>query len=345
VIHLQQKTKAIRLWDKRCGVRSFADREEVVDFRLFGQNLIKMYFYYYWLVPSILSFLASSIVLFDVLYLSKKYTQKNLTYMEWRTVAFAITDLIQTSTWFLGNRRDHQENLCRVQEYSFEAATLSKVFLCIVSSGILSFAVSARKLPNWRVIKGCEYGLMALLVCLMALLIYFDGSRPLCEMSFADDLQETSRIVFLLAYMLPLQLSFFLTIIMTIPPLMLHREVAKTVLKSILDRLVSLPLIFTFCFLPPLILSIIVVTTDGDSLVLYRISAICVSLSGTIFAFFHFYLRGKSPSRTPSTFANSVSGGAYGSDAFGPMASTSEQEMLSSRNTSRYDDSEFFGGD
>jgi hypothetical protein len=267
--------------------------------------------------------------------------------MEWRTVAFSLTDLVQTSTWFLGNRKDHQENLCRVQEYLFEAATLSKVFLCITSAGILSYAVSARKLPNWRVIRGCEYGLIALLICLMALLVYFDGSRPLCEMSFADDprVQDTSRIVFLLAYMLPLQLSFLLTILMTIPPLLLHREIAKTILKSILDRLVSLPLIFTFCFLPPLILSILVVTTDGDSLVLYRLSGICVSLSGTIFAIFHFYLRGKTPSRTPSTFANSVSGAAYASDAFGPMASTSEQEMLSSRNNSRYDDSEFFGGD
>lgn len=287
--------------------------------------------------------MASSLVLFDVLYLSKDHKKKNLTYMEWRTVAYAITDLIQTSTWFLGNRKNHTGNLCRVQEYSFQAATLSKVFLCVVSSGILSFAVTARKLPNWKVIKWCEYGLIALLICLMTLLICFDGSRPLCDLSYNDDLGENSRIVFLLAYMLPLELSFFLTILMTIPPMALHRDIARTVLKSILDRLVSLPLIFTFCFLPPLILSIVVVMTDKDCVVLFRISAICVSLSGTIFAFFHFYLRGKPPSRTPSTFANSGSGAAHGTDTFGPMASTSEQELMNSRNTSRFDDSEFFG--
>jgi hypothetical protein len=291
-----------------------------------------MYFYSSWLVPSIISFLASSIVLFDVIYFSRRYTKKSLNSVEWRTVVFAITDLVQTSTWFLGNRRNHQENLCRVQEYLFEAATLSKVFLCITSAGILSYAVSARRLPNWRVLKGCEYGLMFLLVCLMVLLIYFDGSRPLCEMSIADDLriQNPSRIVFFLAYMLPLQLSFFLTILLSIPPLILHREIAKTILKSILDRLVPLPLIFTFCFLPPLILSFLVVTTGEDSLVLYRLSAICVSLSGTIFATCHFYLRGKPPSRTQSTFANSISGVVDVSEAFGPMTAVSEQEMLNS---------------
>lgn len=303
------------------------------------------YFYYYWLFPSIISFIASSFVLYDVFYYSKRYTKKSLTYLEWRTVAAAIADLIQTSTWFLGNRKYHKGNLCRVQEYLFEAATLSKVFLCIISSGILSYAISARKLPNWKVIKICEYGFIGLLVLLMTLLIYYDGSRALCEMSFGDELRQESRLVFLLAYMFPLCVIFFLTIFITLPSFFLHQDIAKTVLKSILERLVSLPFIFTFCFLPPLILSIIVVTTHEDSLVLYRISAICSSLSGAIFAFFHFYLSRRGRSRTPSTFVTSVSGVGCISETMGPIASTSEQDLISSRQNSRFDDSEFFGGD
>jgi hypothetical protein len=299
------------------------------------------FIYYYWLVPSILSFLASSIVLFDVLYLSKR--RGPITYMEWRTIAFGIVDLIQTSTWFLGNRKDHQGNLCRLQEYLFEASTLSKVFLCLVSSGILSYAVSARKLPDWQMIKFCEYGFVGLLSLLMVLLVSFDGSRPMCQMALDEgNFKDPSRLVFVLAYMMPLGITFFLTIFITIPSLFLHRAVAKTVLKSILDRLVTLPIIFTFCFLPPLILSILVVGFKNNSVILFQLSALCVSSSGSIFAGFHFYLKRKVPNRPLSTFANSVSGAGFGSETLGPMT-ISEQDLVT-RHT-KFEDSEYFGGE
>jgi hypothetical protein len=85
-----------------------------------------------------------------------------------------------------------------------------------------------------------------------------------------------------------------------------------------------------------------VVGMKRQSVVLFQLSALCVSSSGTIFAGFHFYLKRKIPNRPLSTFANSVSGVGFGSEVIGPMT-TSEPDFVSRQ--SKFEDSEYFGGD
>lgn len=303
------------------------------------------YSYYYWLIPSIFSFISSSLVFFHVIYLSRKSNQKQLTYLEWRTILYTLADIIQTSTWFLGNRKDHTGDICRVQEYLFEGATLSKVFLCVISSAIMSYAVSVRKLPDMKVIQSIEYFFLSLLILLMTLLIYYDGSRALCLLELDQNLQQSSRLVFLFAYMLPLGLTFFATIILTIPSLSWRKDIAKSVLKTILERLVSLPVIFSICFLPPLILSVIVVTTHHIPSTLYKLTAICVSLSGFIFAMFHFfYFKKIGQKRTITRFVSDVFDAQ--SSTRGPILTSSEYDPRVSYTTnSKFDESDYFGGD
>ncbi len=288
-------------------------------------------YYYYWLIPSLISFLASSCVLVDVVYLSRRVSKKPLSYLDWRTVLFAIADLVQTSTWFLGDRKDHEGDLCRAQEYLFQASTLSKVFICVVSSGIMSYAVRVRKLPEQQVIKYCEFGLVCLLFVLMSLLIYYDGSRPMCLLTFERDLTQTSGLIFLFAFMIPLTLSFFATVIMTFPTFV-HQDIAKSVLKSILERLLPIPVIFSLCFVPSLILAIVVFTTSHKFPFLFCLTAICASSSGWIFSIFQFFLIGeirRSPTVTVSLMTDNETGHKGSTDH--PMT--------------YQDSSSYFGGD
>lgn len=305
-----------------------------------------LYYYYYWLIPSILSFISSVLVLLDVIYFSKRILKNKLTYLEWRTILYTLSDIIQTSTWFLGNRKYHTGNICRVQEYLFEFSTLSKVFLCVMSSAIMSYAVTARKLPDMKIIKLFEYIILVILTLLMTLLIYYDGSRSLCLLELDGDLTESHNMAFLLAYMIPLGVAFFTTIILTIPSLSWRKDIAKSVLKTILERLVSLPIIFSICFLPPLILSLIVVTTHHIPPGLYKFTAICVSLSGFIFAVFHFfYFKRIGQKQTPvSRFISDTYD--VQSNTRGPILTSSEYDVRVSYTTnSKFDESDYFGGD
>jgi hypothetical protein len=252
-----------------------------------------------WLVPCILSFISSCLLILNVLYTPGAIKQV----FQQLSMLLAICDLIQTSATFLGNNDSTKYVLCCVQNYMLQVGVAYKASTVLVISGLSLFITNKLRIPT----KILRLVMLALTVAsiLLAISFWFQTANVYCheedfDLENASRKDKRSAYVLLLAIFGPLYL-FILTL--TCICIAIERKFANMKRPFVqfkdllLQRLRLYPSAFVLCFLPGTVEFVLSFTNHeiGSSKVLSYLTGICTSSNGLLMSAAYFYYQKNFP--------------------------------------------------
>jgi hypothetical protein len=254
---------------------------------MLDESIIESEYYYFWLVPSLISCSCSLFTLLDSCYIFRN-VKKTMTFFDRQCALFSLADLLQCFSWFLGPRHD----ICSIQVYIFQCSILTKVFIGVLGSIILSYVVVQRKMPTVNMVRQYQALFSLIGIFCFAILCFFNSAAMFCRHHRDDPLSESSRLAYIYAFIVIVAVCYLIIVGLTIPCFFQHEVFITSALLSLTQRLKLYSVIFTLCVCPGGALLISVAAAHHFNMVLYKLTAICGSSSGTVFAFSHYIIFG-----------------------------------------------------
>lgn len=238
--------------------------------------------YYFWLIPSIISFSFSLIVLFRNIFLKLSV----ITILE---IFFCLFDIIQSISWFIGpiySINNNNTSICHLQEILFEYSLLSKACILLIACGIFAKYTYTRKkfsiiIPSLIII---------IFTLIMMILSYIYKSRIAACQGLIKHKIETSttpELSYIFFFVLPLTIYAYLIIILSLIGISYRQQnsLVSALLSTIYDRLVIFCII-VFLVMIPFHCFYILAALGRMNIVIYCLTGFIVSSSGAFFSFY-----------------------------------------------------------
>lgn len=260
--------------------------------------------YIYFLIPSLVSFLSSSSVIYKITAnksnLKKKFHQL--------TLLIAVFDFIQCFSWFLGPRYEKETVLCHGQEYLFQFGSLGQGVTAIIICTTIAKAIQFGKVPTWRN-KAIITWILLLPLCLI-FSIAFNTATLFCPFNKHHELHHPNithnspvlphLICYILCYLFPLLICVFVTLWHTIRSMYVAYCKSDKAIFQVAQQLKLYPLMLVFCMSPIVSYLVVVIITGEENHPLLFIGAILASSSGMINGLFYFLVIRNSKERSYS---------------------------------------------
>lgn len=254
--------------------------------------LLTMYFgdwiYLFFLVPSIISFLCSSAVVFTI-FQNSTLLRKNFHCL---TFLVAIFDLIQSASWFPGSRYTDDDILCRVQEYMLQIGALLKTVTAVIICKTIYHVIHSGmilNLQNYRVailyISATVCIIISISLNTAAIMCPFDRSGLKYTNLFSEDGSShdfTSLLGYIFCFFCPLILSLMFTSYYAIYSSSHARKIAIDSITTVATSLRWYPIVIAVMMLPLSTYLFIVICTGREIRILGLIGAMCSCCSGIV---------------------------------------------------------------
>lgn len=253
-------------------------------------------FYYFWLVPSVASFILSFLMALNIFLIPELRSRIYQQFL----VLLAITDLIKTGSWFLGPKYTSSYEICSTQEYVFQCGSLAQALVASMICSVAYSTVNYRQVPSTRrLLLHCAL-LSIILVASVALNIKYRSSRLFCchEYSgFYEDHFKTELYVYSFANLFPILATVILNLFTYFAisnrfrkmNVVLNLRESEAPLHVLVYRLRAYPIIYSSCYMPLLVMYLFATSTGEFSLELGSVAALCVSSLGSAVSINYFY--------------------------------------------------------
>lgn len=240
--------------------------------------------YYFWLIPSILSFTCSSILLLNRLSRIPK-----LSLIGALELLFSIGDMLQCLPWFFGSLvsvsedRSHDQS-CLNLETLFELGIFIKSILATLGVGMLSFYTITKKPLTLRCFMIYFLILVAFLLLCTLLNVYLNGRASPCQniSEIAPSNLSPIEIYYILFFLGPIVFLAVVNILICGIALYYQRsDFISSMIVQHYDRVIMFTLVFCIGYIPTSIF-FLVFYTDKVSYSLYCFMGLSASSTGTI---------------------------------------------------------------
>ena len=263
------------------------------------ENLYNTIGYYCWLIPSCISFLLSLYLIFILLY-KKKTIFNTLEFL------YCLGDLLQCIAWFIGplytlndnnnsnsnfsNSSSHS-NLCLTQEFLFEIGLFIKTSIAVLVSGLFASYTTSRE--NFKMSKIRLFFFLIIFYTILSIILsyIFKSNKAGCEGILEHSFSSINRyeLAYFLTFVLPVSLYMILIVIFSSIGLYYRKEdISSALLTPIFDGLKMCFVIVNLAIIPCFIFYFMI-SYGRMNIVLYCITGIIISSTGTLFSCYHIY--------------------------------------------------------
>jgi hypothetical protein len=217
--------------------------------------------YYFWLIPSIFSCFLSTLLLFF-----RFLNLKNLRWIGFLQVIFALADLLQCIPWFFGSiysntedRTDNKNSLCEIQESLFKIGILTKCLLSSISTAALAHYIYSKQ--SLQISKILPPALVLVFYTIVTLItnLLLRGDEIACYDLHDFDLETMSRQqwTYVFCYLLPIFVFCFINFLSYALTIYSKISVDTSIVNAIMtphsDRVAAFTLISWMAYLPALL--------------------------------------------------------------------------------------------
>ena len=239
--------------------------------------------YYYFLIPSCLSFVMSLFMLFSVMK-NKNFRNKLFHQL---SALLAFSDLIQCSAWFFGCQSDQSNWLCYTQAYLFQAGTLYKAAIICLITGVVFYTFQTGVIINLNnnVVKAYFVFTNVLLLISLSLNV----AELFCPFEIAFDRNKTT--ILFVCYLLPVIIFTVVTTGCYIWIFLYSKMVTSLNITRAANNLNIYPIIYLLSCVPLGVFIILDYWIDRDNknINLFCSWAVLISLSGFTIGMHYFY--------------------------------------------------------
>lgn len=215
-------------------------------------------------------------------------------------VLLAITDLIKTSSWFLGPKYMSPYEICSVQEYIFQFGSLAQALVAALICSVAYLTVAHRQVPSTPRLMLYLGGLLLVLIVSVSLNIAFRTSRLFCGQAysgFSESHFRTELYIYSIGILFPilstvvLNLGTYLAINRRFKRMnvVLNLSESDAPLHILVYRLRAYPIIYSACYMPLLLIYITTTSMGQFSRPVGAIAAMCVSSLGSAVSLNYFF--------------------------------------------------------
>lgn len=259
--------------------------------------------YPYYLFPSIISFIFSLSIIFNVLLFNKNIQKK----FHQLSFLFSIFDSFQCISWFFGPRYEKSTKLCNFQEYLFQFGSLGQAIIGVIVCTIISYAIhSGGAILTWN--NKLIFPWIILLITCNIISICFNTAELFCPFNqdvYYPNLSENNLvnnfIVYLFSFLIPLFLCFITTTFHTFSSIYYAERMNGNIITLVAKQLRWYPLMLIICTFPLSFFFFLLVTTGHENHILRIIGAISACSSGSMNGIVYYTIIGKSRERTYSS--------------------------------------------
>lgn len=239
--------------------------------------------YYFWLIPSIISFIFSFLILIRNLFFNK------LTIISLLELFFVIIDILQCITWFIGpiyTINNNNNKLCYIQESLFEISLLFKGCIILIACSIFAKYTYTKK--KFKIFIPSL--LLILFTIIMIILNYIFKSREAaCQGLIKHNIltSTTAELSYIFFFVLPLTIYSYLIIIFSLIGISSRQRdsFVSALLSTIYDRL-TIFLLIVLIVMIPFHCFYILAALGRMNIVIYCLTGLIVSSSGTFFSLY-----------------------------------------------------------
>jgi hypothetical protein len=265
-------------------------------------------FYLFWLIPSIVSFILSSLMALNIFLVPELRTR---IYQRFLAV-LALTDIVKTSSWFIAFKYTAPYSVCTVQEYWFQFGAMSQALAAVLICAVAYYTVSCRQIPSMSRLFVYIAVLFSCSILSLAINIGFKTGRLFCSHSYSGFYEKhfrTELYVYSLSSLFPIMVTVFVNLASYFAisnkfrkmNVVLNLSTSHAPLHVLVYRLRAYPVIFSMCYIPLLAIYITTTSTGDFSLALGGLAAICVSSLGSAMSLNYFYYQ-----KTLSPFVENI---------------------------------------
>lgn len=217
----------------------------------------------------------------------------------------AVTDMIQSFSWFIGRKWEESYSTCAMQEYFLQAGALYKAFCTLLICAISTYIVRTLKLPTTSFLFpffSISFILPSILLCIS---IYFKSARIYCGLNDESEYEEgnldnrLSVYAFGLAFLIPIYLCSifdsilfgYLTYKLVIAKNDKHNSMIfdNSYLMKAVERIKIFPLCFSLGWSLELFIYIYSAIYSSPPLYVQLLASLGISSVGISMALFYFY--------------------------------------------------------
>jgi hypothetical protein len=137
-------------------------------------------------------------------------------YFQRLSALLAMTDLLQSGSWFLGDKYRQGYHMCAVQEYIFQFGAVSKAFVTVIICGLALYITKYTRSPPKMGLQLVTMGVLLIPMVALCISISLKTSRVYCtyegSLSYKDSSSQTQLAV--LAYSMTIIVPVYLCVIL-----------------------------------------------------------------------------------------------------------------------------------
>lgn len=188
---------------------------------------------------------------------------------------------------FIGPRYETSTKICQFQEYLFQWATLSKMFIVVVISNSIFRAIKYGDLSTWRNNFFYVYCGVFVFVCVI-FSIAFNTAEIFCPFNENEELYykhwkndiPSSYIAISCCYFLPLIIGFNVAVFYSTLSIYISRYRKSVAINSVLKELGLYPILLVLCVVPILAFIAFVIQFGHQNLLLWHSGVFLVNCGG-----------------------------------------------------------------
>lgn len=242
--------------------------------------------YYFWIIPSSISFVLS------VLMVGNIWLMKLVKHPYHRfSLIYALTDMLQCGSWFLGTKYQSGVALCSVQEYMYQSGTLFKsLSLFLINISLFNIIIFKRTGDANNSPKFALYVFLLGAAAIVISVLYNSAGL------FCDDVHtngrhhsnvggsQTSLIAYFIVYVVPVYVCYAVNVVGTVAILKEFFRIDPSLMLPTFKRMVPYTVAYTLAIVPSCIYFF-----AAESRQMRNVASLGISCTGIVVALGYFY--------------------------------------------------------